>query len=198
MADWLTPAEAAAYLKLTEQDLAGLRRLGGPKYAQKGNLVRYQQQDLDAWLAEDDDPDKSDGWQEVIPPTSGASSFSPSNEGPNEEVFEEIPLPPKTQFAQVATRGKITIIAEDGREVEIADALEGWQGSVAGVGRAPAHIVQAARENRSTGNGQSPLVMTKDSLYNLLVDLKEGKGEWTEEDRAKNIHAISTVLGEKE
>jgi excisionase family DNA binding protein len=48
----LTPAEAAAYLRLTAGQLKQWRYLGkGPAYAKAGRAVRYWRSDLDAWLA---------------------------------------------------------------------------------------------------------------------------------------------------
>lgn len=48
---WLTPEEAADYLKVTEQKLADLRYLKeGPRFRKVGRLIRYTHADLDAWL----------------------------------------------------------------------------------------------------------------------------------------------------
>ncbi|SHO82307.1 helix-turn-helix domain-containing protein [Mycobacteroides abscessus] len=48
---WLTPEEAADYLKVTEQKLADLRYLReGPRFRKVGRLIRYTHADLDAWL----------------------------------------------------------------------------------------------------------------------------------------------------
>jgi len=43
--------EAAAYLGLAEQTLANWRYLGkGPRYFRVGQLIKYDENDLDAWL----------------------------------------------------------------------------------------------------------------------------------------------------
>ncbi|AMT69065.1 MULTISPECIES: helix-turn-helix domain-containing protein [Mycobacteroides] len=48
---WLTPEEAATYLKVTPQKLADLRYLReGPTFRKVGRLIRYTHEDLDAWL----------------------------------------------------------------------------------------------------------------------------------------------------
>lgn len=48
---WLTPEEAATYLKVTEQKLADLRYLKeGPRFRKVGRLIRYSHADLDSWL----------------------------------------------------------------------------------------------------------------------------------------------------
>ncbi|KRQ26413.1 hypothetical protein AOT83_19075 [Mycobacteroides sp. H001] len=48
---WLTPEEAADYLKVTEQKLADLRYLReGPRFRKVGRLIRYTHADLDSWL----------------------------------------------------------------------------------------------------------------------------------------------------
>ncbi|QSM94348.1 helix-turn-helix domain-containing protein [Mycobacteroides abscessus subsp. abscessus] len=48
---WLTPEEAATYLKVTEQKLADLRYLReGPRFRKIGRLIRYTFADLDSWL----------------------------------------------------------------------------------------------------------------------------------------------------
>ncbi|MBN7483814.1 helix-turn-helix domain-containing protein [Mycobacteroides abscessus] len=48
---WLTPEEAADYLKVTEQKLADLRYLKeGPRFRKVGRLIRYTREDLDAWM----------------------------------------------------------------------------------------------------------------------------------------------------
>lgn len=48
---WLTPEEAADYLKVTEQKLADLRYLKeGPRFRKVGRLIRYSHADLDSWL----------------------------------------------------------------------------------------------------------------------------------------------------
>lgn len=48
---WLTPEEAAEYLKVTEQKLADLRYLKeGPRFRRIGRLIRYSHADLDSWL----------------------------------------------------------------------------------------------------------------------------------------------------
>lgn len=46
----LTPADAAAYLRLAVQTLAHWRVQGqGPPYLKCGRLIRYRQADLEAW-----------------------------------------------------------------------------------------------------------------------------------------------------
>ncbi|MBN7314084.1 helix-turn-helix domain-containing protein [Mycobacteroides abscessus subsp. abscessus] len=48
---WLTPDEAADYLKVTPQKLADLRYLKeGPRFRRVGRLIRYTHADLDSWL----------------------------------------------------------------------------------------------------------------------------------------------------
>ncbi|MBB4853542.1 hypothetical protein HNP40_000908 [Mycobacteroides chelonae] len=48
---WLTPEDAAIYLKVTEQKLADLRYLKeGPRFRRVGRLIRYTHADLDSWL----------------------------------------------------------------------------------------------------------------------------------------------------
>ena len=51
---YLTPAQAAAYLGLTEAGLETMRKeKRGPLYSRPSNkLVRYRIADLDGWLAE--------------------------------------------------------------------------------------------------------------------------------------------------
>jgi hypothetical protein len=47
----LTPAEAAAYLRLSQSTLAKLRLYGtGPRYTKAGQAVRYRRPDLDLWI----------------------------------------------------------------------------------------------------------------------------------------------------
>jgi predicted DNA-binding transcriptional regulator AlpA len=47
----LKPADAAAYLKLSQSTLAKLRLYGtGPRYTKVGRAVRYRRADLDAWI----------------------------------------------------------------------------------------------------------------------------------------------------
>ncbi len=49
----LTTLEAACYLGVSKSTTEKLRHFGGgPKYLKIGHLVRYRQQDLDAWLAD--------------------------------------------------------------------------------------------------------------------------------------------------
>ncbi len=49
----LTPAEAAAYLRLSKSTLAKLRCVGGgPRFKKLGRKIVYARADLDAWLAE--------------------------------------------------------------------------------------------------------------------------------------------------
>lgn len=49
--EWLTPEEAADYLKVTAQKLADLRYLReGPRFRKVGRLIRYSHADLDSWL----------------------------------------------------------------------------------------------------------------------------------------------------
>lgn len=48
---WLTPTEAAAYLKAKVKTLAAWRLKGkGPDYCKVGGLVRYNKATLDQWL----------------------------------------------------------------------------------------------------------------------------------------------------
>lgn len=48
---WVTPKGAADYLQVSESTLYALRRAGdGPRYAKRGQLVRYSIADLDAWM----------------------------------------------------------------------------------------------------------------------------------------------------
>ena len=48
---WVTPKGAADYLQVSESTLYALRRAGdGPRYAKRGQLVRYSIEDLDAWM----------------------------------------------------------------------------------------------------------------------------------------------------
>lgn len=48
---WLSPAEAADYLRLSIQSLANMRCTGaGPKFHRRGRVVRYKRTDLDKWL----------------------------------------------------------------------------------------------------------------------------------------------------
>ena len=50
---WMTPEEAAQYLKLSVQTLANKRSNGtGPAYSAKCG-VRYRRSDLDAWMLGD-------------------------------------------------------------------------------------------------------------------------------------------------
>jgi len=53
---YLSPADAAAYLGLTERGLAEWRRTGrGPKYSRIGGptgRVRYDIEELDRWMAQ--------------------------------------------------------------------------------------------------------------------------------------------------
>lgn len=50
--DFLTPAEAAAHLALTQRCLEGLRtRGGGPAFHKLGRAVRYHRDDLTAWAS---------------------------------------------------------------------------------------------------------------------------------------------------
>lgn len=48
---WLTAGEAAAYLRIAERTLEGMRRKGnGPVYCRQGaRAVFYHRDDLDAW-----------------------------------------------------------------------------------------------------------------------------------------------------
>jgi excisionase family DNA binding protein len=51
--DWLTPTEAAEYLKLKPRALEHMRGQGrGPRFFKAGRLVRYRLADLDLWLKE--------------------------------------------------------------------------------------------------------------------------------------------------
>lgn len=48
---WNSSREASAYLGLAEQTLANWRYLGkGPRYYRVGQLVKYDERDLDLWL----------------------------------------------------------------------------------------------------------------------------------------------------
>ena len=48
---WLTPAEAAAYLALSEGSLRNWRSAGtGPAYSKAAGRVRYRSDDLDAFM----------------------------------------------------------------------------------------------------------------------------------------------------
>lgn len=48
---WLTSREASAFLGLADQTLANWRYLGkGPRFYRVGQLVKYDERDLDAWL----------------------------------------------------------------------------------------------------------------------------------------------------
>ncbi|BAX97298.1 hypothetical protein MSTE_01982 [Mycobacteroides stephanolepidis] len=48
---WLTPEEAADYLKVTAQKLADLGYLKeGPRFRKVGRLIRYSHTDLNSWL----------------------------------------------------------------------------------------------------------------------------------------------------
>lgn len=48
---YLTPKEAAAYLRSSTSTLAKLRMNGsGPRFTRIGRAVRYREQDLDAWM----------------------------------------------------------------------------------------------------------------------------------------------------
>mgnify|MGYP001217342907 CR=1 FL=1 len=51
---WLTPSEAADYLRLDARSLETMRREGrGPKFSKVNHrIVRYHVDDLDAWLRE--------------------------------------------------------------------------------------------------------------------------------------------------
>jgi excisionase family DNA binding protein len=48
---WLNSQEAAEYLGLKNQTLANWRYLGkGPRYFRVGQLVKYDERDLEEWL----------------------------------------------------------------------------------------------------------------------------------------------------
>ncbi|MFD1344283.1 helix-turn-helix domain-containing protein [Litorisediminicola beolgyonensis] len=50
---WLTPADAAAYLRVSNGTLANWRSRGeGPRYRAVGRVVRYHRDDLDAFMVE--------------------------------------------------------------------------------------------------------------------------------------------------
>jgi len=52
MADYLTPREAADYLKSSTSTLAKRRLNGdGPSFTRIGRAIRYRKVDLDAWMA---------------------------------------------------------------------------------------------------------------------------------------------------
>jgi hypothetical protein len=49
---WLTPAQAAAYLRLSVRVLEVWRAAGtGPEYNKRGRFIRYHIDVLDAWVA---------------------------------------------------------------------------------------------------------------------------------------------------
>jgi excisionase family DNA binding protein len=49
--DWLTPKEAAAYLRLSFYTLEQWRmRRKGPRYRKVGRSIRYHRADLEAWM----------------------------------------------------------------------------------------------------------------------------------------------------
>jgi predicted DNA-binding transcriptional regulator AlpA len=51
---YLTPKEAAAYIKSSTSTLAKKRLFGGgPRYLKIGQSVRYLKADLDAWMLAD-------------------------------------------------------------------------------------------------------------------------------------------------
>lgn len=48
---WLTTEEAAEHLAVSKRTLARLRRSGdGPKFARRGQIIRYRAADLDEWM----------------------------------------------------------------------------------------------------------------------------------------------------
>lgn len=48
---WLTTEEAAEHLAVSKRTLARLRRSGdGPKFARRGQIIRYRTADLDEWM----------------------------------------------------------------------------------------------------------------------------------------------------
>ena len=52
MADYMTPHEAADYLKSSTSTLAKRRLNGdGPNFTRIGRAIRYRRVDLDAWMA---------------------------------------------------------------------------------------------------------------------------------------------------
>ena len=59
---WVTPKGAADYLQVSESTLYALRRAGdGPRYAKRGQLVRYSIADLDAWMRQNmEDPNENE------------------------------------------------------------------------------------------------------------------------------------------
>lgn len=52
---WMTPDDAATYLRLTKRGLEDMRaQSAGPRYHRVGSrLVRYHRADLDCWLLSD-------------------------------------------------------------------------------------------------------------------------------------------------
>lgn len=48
---WMSPDEAAQYLRLSRRGLEQMRaRAAGPRYSKVGRIVRYKRVDLDRWL----------------------------------------------------------------------------------------------------------------------------------------------------
>jgi excisionase family DNA binding protein len=53
---WLTPEEAAERLRVSRRTLQALRSSGeGPRYSKRGQIVRYRADDVDEWMAGEDD-----------------------------------------------------------------------------------------------------------------------------------------------
>lgn len=51
--EYLTPKEAAAYLRSSPSTLAKLRLVGGgPRYCSIGRAIRYRKVDLDQWMVQ--------------------------------------------------------------------------------------------------------------------------------------------------
>lgn len=49
--EWLTPEDAADYLRLSKRGLEDMRAKGtGPKFCKVDRVVRYHVRDLDGWL----------------------------------------------------------------------------------------------------------------------------------------------------
>lgn len=52
--EWLTPDDAAAYLRLSKRGLEDMRARGtGPTFYKVDRVVRYRVRDLDSWLLSD-------------------------------------------------------------------------------------------------------------------------------------------------
>jgi hypothetical protein len=72
---YMTPQEAAAYLKTSTSTLAKRRIFGGPNaipFSKSGKMVRYRKSDLDAHMAENRRRTTSDAWIVTSPAPAGA------------------------------------------------------------------------------------------------------------------------------